>query len=434
MKMSQYIVDIDLKCETGEHMLIHGNNGLVDVISSTDYLTFRKWQDCECISDTDQDENPTLFATLIKRGYLLEDNYDEEDERDKLIQRLTDAESKKSQHCKSVCFVLTYGCNFACPYCYEGSVKNHNCLTKEQVDNIFEIHGNNIPYISFFGGEPLLPTNKDVIQHIISKAPDAQYSMITNGYFLEEYFEIFRNLNISNIQVTFDGMREIHNKTRILKDGRGTFDRILAGVALYAEHGLPITIRMNITTTNEASCVDFEKYICTLPWADNVRIEKQPVFQMDNDTKNQLYNSMLKTDQSSVHKNVMLTRGNSLENFLYRGTPLRPTVKTCNADSKCRYFDPFGNVYSCILAVGNEKKKIGSYNTKLTYSEKSMMTRSIATVPACRKCKYALLCGGGCPNAIPDTMDIQTTPNCGYFQNDLENRIPEIYKIKKQIV
>lgn len=433
MRITKYLIDIDLKCDDGKHLLINGANGFTDVIGAPEYAVLCDWQKNAVICAEGDQIQEALFSQMVSRGYIVEDAFDEEAERNRLIQKLVAKTAKKMDSCKNVCIIPTYDCNFSCPYCYEQKVRGTKRMSRAQVDKIFAINGDDIQCISFFGGEPLLPANMEIVNYVISKAPQASYSMITNGYYLEEYFNIFCNLRILNIQVTLDGPREVHNKTRKLKNGNGTFDKIMNGIKLYAEHKIPITVRMNITPANIQSCKVLKEYIYSFPWAEMIKIEMQPVFQVEVNSKNSLIEDMLLEDKKSLHKNELLKRQSPLANLLYNGLPLRPIIKSCDADNLFRYYDPEGNVYSCILAVGNPQKRIGTYgNASGNYvlESNSMLTRNISTIPDCIKCKYALICGGGCPNAIPDNMDMQSTPNCSYFMNEIKNEIPAIYKLR----
>lgn len=433
MRLTKYLIDIDLLCETGEHLLANGSNGLIDVIDATEYSVFSSWKEKNIIKNCDIIENEKLFLQMVKRGYIVGEDYNEETERIRFIKSLEQKNLKKMNAVRNVCIIPSYNCNFACPYCYESNIVSSKLITKDQIDDIFEIYKDGIDHISFFGGEPLLLGHKQIIKYVISKAPNVVYSAITNGYYLEEYFEIFSTLNISNIQVTLDGTESTHNSTRRLKNGNGTFVKILQGVKLYAENNIPITIRMNVTPDNMQSCFELKKFISSEEWAKNLKFEMQAVFQLNSNLKNELTDKMLDDDFRSLRKNEILRRQGPLGNFLFNNTPLKPIVKGCSADMLCRYFDPEGNVYSCILAIGNPNKRIGVYgghSGEIKFDQSSMLMRSVLSVPECRECSYALFCGGGCANAIPDNLDITKTPNCQGFLSHIKNEIPVIYKLK----
>ena len=138
------------------------------------------------------------------------------------------------------CFELivlpTEHCNFRCSYCYEdfsiGKMKRP--IVEGLKELIAErVHDLDKLYISWFGGEPLLATS--IILEVTSFARDLFVSngkqfgsgMTTNGYRLssQRFLELSR-AGVERYQISLDGPRQIHDKTRLRSDGAGTFDRI----------------------------------------------------------------------------------------------------------------------------------------------------------------------------------------------------------------
>ena len=56
-------------------------------------------------------------------------------------------------------------------------------------------------------------------------------------------------MQIKTAQVTIDGPEEIHNRTRFLKNGEGTYRRIINNL-LQANENLEVVIRVNIQKEN----------------------------------------------------------------------------------------------------------------------------------------------------------------------------------------
>jgi uncharacterized protein len=84
-----------------------------------------------------------------------------------------------------------------------------------------------------FGGEPLLC--KGLIRQIITDAQAMQraghgrfhFKMTTNGLLLDEEFLQFAAANDILIAMSFDGVREAHDRYRRMPDGTPSFDRLL---------------------------------------------------------------------------------------------------------------------------------------------------------------------------------------------------------------
>ena len=64
-------------------------------------------------------------------------------------------------------------------------------------------------------------------------------------------------------------------------------------------------------------------------------------------------------------------------------------------------FDPFGEIYACWERTGDPQIRIaritaeGKFELRFEHDQK-WRSRSVASNPVCRRCRYALHCGGGC--------------------------------------
>ncbi len=158
--------------------------------------------------------------------------------------------------------LVTEACNFRCTYCYEkfergkmkpGIVNGVKALVKDRAGTLSNLH------ISWFGGEPLLqmPLIEDLSHTFLSIAQEnqIQYSadVVTNGYFLtKEAFEKLLSWNVRQFMVTIDGVGEMHDRTRHLAGGGGTFDQIIENLRAVKECSadFDFTIRVNFDQEN----------------------------------------------------------------------------------------------------------------------------------------------------------------------------------------
>ena len=130
----------------------------------------------------------------------------------------------------------TEQCNFRCTYCYERfGIGQMSCATQQAVCRLIQ-HRRDLKrlQISWFGGEPLVAFR--VVRHIAAFAQqfcqdtgiEYQSDMTTNGYLLDTVrAQELLDLAVADFQVSLDGDREEHDRTRIQVDGRGSFDRIM---------------------------------------------------------------------------------------------------------------------------------------------------------------------------------------------------------------
>lgn len=145
-------------------------------------------------------------------------------------------------------FLLTKKCNYQCTYCFVEQDDTYD-MSFDMMDDIFvNYKKDDTKYkIMFFGGEPLL--KKDNILMFLQKhSPSCNsYSIITNGSLLTEDFirecSLYKNLYI---QISLDGPEHVHDRFRIDKNNKGTFNSTMHGVELlktlnYPQWGLHST-------------------------------------------------------------------------------------------------------------------------------------------------------------------------------------------------
>lgn len=167
----------------------------------------------------------------------------------------------KSEDRMMIVLKISKNCNFRCTYCYE-NFKNEN-LTESNQDIIINFIKNKlldgkIKYlqISWFGGEPLL--NMSCIKRMgiklieICNKLGVKYSssIVTNGYLLNKRnIRELCEVGIDTFQVTIDGDEEIHDKQRVLINGRGTFETIFKNLCYLKtiEGQFNVVLRTNIS-------------------------------------------------------------------------------------------------------------------------------------------------------------------------------------------
>lgn len=124
--------------------------------------------------------SPNKKRFLVSEKFLVEAD-DDTKLKNKAIKVLNSNEDSKRIEFD---IYLTNKCNYRCTYCFQGDAKNksYNKLSKAGIDNIFNsidiIMSENkdksydFPVITLFGGEPLLPTNRDNLYYIFQKCEE----------------------------------------------------------------------------------------------------------------------------------------------------------------------------------------------------------------------------------------------------------------------
>lgn len=136
--------------------------------------------------------------------------------------------------------ILAHGdCNFRCKYCYE---KFSNCDISAKYESILYFikkklseHRFEDLHVSWFGGEPLLgykeilKISEELIKYAKLIGVNYHSDMTTNGYLLNRTIlnRLITQCKVTNYQITVDGSKKGHDNQRVLKNGQGTYERIL---------------------------------------------------------------------------------------------------------------------------------------------------------------------------------------------------------------
>ncbi len=153
--------------------------------------------------------------------------------------------------------VLTEGCNLACSYCFEKNMLGYKkmplSIAAKAVDLLFDYSNDQSDLnITFFGGEPTLnyPVIKGVTEYAQKKAlsqnKSVHFNMTSNGTLLTSSMIDYFHQNKIKILISMDGIKGVHDKYRIDKNGKGTFDRVYKNLKLLKEKQPWIGIKMTI--------------------------------------------------------------------------------------------------------------------------------------------------------------------------------------------
>jgi uncharacterized protein len=83
--------------------------------------------------------------------------------------------------------------------------------------------------------------------------------------------------------------------------------------------------------------------------------------------------------------------------------PILPSLRPsfCGAHDRMYIFDPFGDIYACWERTGDRDVRVGHVtpagDVELREDQIQVWRgRTVASNPVCRRCRFALHCGGGC--------------------------------------
>lgn len=158
--------------------------------------------------------------------------------------------SKYESKLQQLTLNVSEACNMRCKYCvYSGKYfykRTHNSrlmnfiVAKRAID-FFLAHSRESENaaITFYGGEPLLNFKliKDCVEYIktIKATDQVSLGMTTNGTVLTNEMVDFLISNQISLLVSLDGPRAVHDRYRVFKNGRGSFNVIINNLSKIRE-------------------------------------------------------------------------------------------------------------------------------------------------------------------------------------------------------
>ncbi|MEO0124500.1 MAG: radical SAM protein [candidate division WOR-3 bacterium] len=120
----------------------------------------------------------------------------------------------------------TFRCNLKCEMCFEKYARVEKEMEIQDWLRIIDEIKKFRPRIHISGGEPFV--YKDIVKIIeYIKKKNLYLHITTNGTFLEDYAEEIKKFNVNRIDISIDGIGDIHDKIRGVK---GTFEKIIKGL------------------------------------------------------------------------------------------------------------------------------------------------------------------------------------------------------------
>ncbi|MFA6093644.1 MAG: radical SAM protein [Elusimicrobiota bacterium] len=448
--ISRYLNVINLG-ETA--LLFNGTNGCLDEVSKELGDILRRGNANLDFLSTDD----LLF--LRKRGHLTPFPPDEERRR---FREFADALHRKKSSARrlrgGLMLLMSYNCNLACKYCYQQQhrpAKSRAVMDENLVAELFEKHlasmfpgvpMENID-ISFYGGEPFLPSNEKTIRKALEYA--ARYKMsssaITNATQVDVMADIFGEGpgKVNRVQVSLDGNRAAHDASRVPSSGTGTFDKIIANIRLLLDKGAQVSVRLNLDRNSLPTVPALLQYLKEQGIAGHPRATVYG---------NPLHDGIARVDDTDFVDLTdlsakMLGMGVDLEHpvslkandmkYLYnleKGLGLSTTCFCMQTTQNALIVDPFKDIYACFEEAGYPEFRMGSIGeggVEFFPLRETYMKRHVANMEDCTACSVALACGGQCGVRCRMKTGDLFKPHCADFKEVVLNAVKHAY-LKRQ--
>ena len=337
---------------------------------------------------------------------------------------------------KALCLHVAHTCNLNCSYCFASQGKYHGEravmsfeVGKRALDFLVENSGSrkNLE-VDFFGGEPLM--NWQVVKDLVAYGREQEklhdkhfrFTVTTNGVLLNDEIQEFINKEMDNVVLSLDGRKEVNDRMRPFRNGKGSYDLIVPKFQKLAESR--DQERYYVRGTFTRNNLDFSEDILHFADLGFKQMSIEPVVGDESDPY-----AIRKEDLPKICEEydklakIMIQREKEGKGFnffhfmidLDGGPCLAKRLSGCGSGTEYLAVTPWGDLYPCHQFVGQEEFLMGNVDEGIVKPEIADDFRScnVYSKEKCRNCFAKFYCSGGCmANAyhfhgtIHDTYDI----------------------------
>ena len=320
---------------------------------------------------------------------------------------------------KALCLHIAHTCNLNCSYCFASQGKYHgdralmSFEVGKQALNFLIAHSGtrkNLE-VDFFGGEPLM--NFDVVKQLVAYARSIEkeagknfrFTLTTNGVLIDQNVIDFCNKEMSNVVLSLDGRKEVHDRFRVDYAGRGSYDRIVPKFQelVRQRDGKNYYMRGTFTHHNP----DFLEDIKTMLNLGFTELSMEPVVTAKGDPSGlteedlpilmQQYEDLAKLQLERYREGRPFTFYHYMID-LTGGPCIYKRISGCGSGTEYMAVTPWGDLYPCHQFVGDPKYLMGDIwkgVTNTAVRDEFKHCNAYAR-KECQDCWAKLYCSGGC--------------------------------------
>ena len=347
---------------------------------------------------------------------------------------------------KALCLHVAHTCNLNCSYCFasQGKYSGERAVMsyevgKQALDFLVANSGtrHNLE-VDFFGGEPLM--NFDTVKRLVAYARSIEqeagkhfrFTLTTNGVLIDDDVIDFANRECSNVVLSLDGRKEIHDRFRVDYAGNGSWEKIVPKFQklVKAREGRNYYMRGTFTHANP----DFLEDIKVMLDLGFTELSMEPVVCAAGDPS-----ALTEEDQEIVCRQyeelaeLMLERDREGRPFTFYhymidltgGPCIYKRISGCGSGTEYMAVTPWGDLYPCHQFVGDEKYRLGDirHGVQNHPVQDEFAACNVYAREECRSCWARLYCSGGCAaNAYHATGSVRGVyePGCRLFRKRME--------------
>ena len=417
----------------GYNIVMDVYSGAVHVVDDVCYDVIEEVNRAEEEPTAESLKNPAVKAELLAK---LGDRYEAADIEDALsdvieltegnqlfmkdiYEGMVEVVKERKTVVKALCMHIAHDCNLACRYCFaeEGEYHGRRAMMsyevgKKALDFLIANSGSrrNLE-VDFFGGEPLM--NWQVVKDLVAYGREQEkkfnkhfrFTVTTNGVLLNDEIQEFINKEMDNVVLSLDGRKEINDKMRPFRNGKGSYDLIVPKFQKLADsrNQERYYIRGTFTRNN----LDFSNDILHYADLGFKQMSIEPVVGEESDPY-----AIREEDLPQIFEEydklakVMIEREKEGKGFnffhfmidLEGGPCIYKRLSGCGSGTEYLSVTPWGDLYPCHQFVGQDEFLMGNVDEGITKPEIADEFRScsVYSKDKCRNCFAKFYCSGGC--------------------------------------
>ena len=343
---------------------------------------------------------------------------------------------KRKTVVKAMCLHIAHDCNLACRYCFaeEGEYHGRRAMMsfevgKKALDFLIANSGSrrNLE-VDFFGGEPLM--NWQVVKDLVAYGREQEkihnkhfrFTVTTNGVLLNDEIQEFINKEMDNVVMSLDGRKEVNDRMRPFRNGKGSYDLIVPKFQKLADsrNQERYYIRGTFTRNN----LDFSEDVKHFAELGFKQMSIEPVvgdasdpYAIREEDLPKIFEEYDKLAQFVIEKE---RKGEGFNFFhfmidLEGGPCVAKRLSGCGSGTEYLAVTPWGDLYPCHQFVGQDEFLMGNVwdGVVKTDIRDEFKLCNIYAKDKCTNCFAKFYCSGGCAanswnfhHSITDAYDV----------------------------
>ena len=326
---------------------------------------------------------------------------------------------KRTTVVKALCLHIAHDCNLACKYCFADEGEYHGKrelmsyeVGKKALDFLVANSGSRTNLeVDFFGGEPLM--NYEVVKQLVKYGRSLEepnnkkfrFTLTTNGVLLDDDILEFANKEMSNLVLSLDGRKEVHDLMRPRRGGQGSYDTVVPKFIKAAEsrNQMNYYVRGTYTRNN----LDFAKDVIHMADLGFEQISVEPVVADKSESyaiREEDIDTLIKQYDELTAEMIKRKKEGKPFNFFHfmidlsGGPCVAKRLSGCGSGTEYLAVSPSGELYPCHQFMGMKDFLLGNVDEGVIRTDirDEFKLCNVYAKEKCKNCFAKFYCSGGC--------------------------------------